>query len=146
MEWSSFYYPMVAAGAWLMAQLIKIALSLGQDGITFSDFLTSGGMPSAHVTLVTSMATLIGLNEGFDSPLFGIMLTFWGIVVYDSLGVRRATGENVQILQRIIGHLKLGNQKRAYNLALGHTPSQVFGGLILGFAWGALMAYALFQS
>ena len=144
MELSNLVYLVAVLGAWLIAQLLKIGMSLGRDGVSWQDFLTSGGMPSSHVALVTSMLVIIGLGQGFDSAYFGIMLTLWGVVVYDSMGVRRATGENTRILEEISQLLKLGDQKRAYFLALGHTPYQVLGGFIVGLGWGLVAYWLLF--
>lgn len=129
-------YVATAGSSWVVAQIIKTAISLKQDGLSWHDLLTSGGMPSSHTTLVTSVTLVIGLNQGFDSAIFGLALTVWGVVIYDSLGVRRATGENSRILQNISQQLKLGDHKSALFMALGHTPYQVFGGLVLGVIWG----------
>ncbi|MCY3804308.1 MAG: divergent PAP2 family protein [Candidatus Saccharibacteria bacterium] len=140
---SDYIYIVVATGGWITAQLIKIILSLRQDGLNWYDLLTSGGMPSSHVSLVTSVALLVGLDQGFDSTIFGLALTVWGVVVYDSMGVRRATGENTKTLRQIAEILKLGDQKKAYSLALGHSPSQVFGGFMVGLAWTSLTYWLL---
>ncbi len=139
MELSDFIYIIVAVGAWLTAQAIKIILSLKQDGVSWQDLITSGGMPSSHVSLVTSVALVIALSEGIASPIFGVILTVWGVVVYDSMGVRRATGENTQMISQISDKLKLGDQKTAFYLALGHSPYQVLGGFIVGLLWGLLI-------
>ena len=140
---SDYIYIVVAAGGWIVAQMIKIILSLRQDGLNWYDLLTSGGMPSSHVSLVTSVAFLVGLDQGFDSTIFGLALTIWGVVVYDSMGVRRATGENTKTLRQISDTLKLGDQKTAYSLALGHSPSQVFGGFVVGITWAGLIHWLL---
>ena len=139
MELSDFIYISAAVGAWLTAQAIKIILSLKQDGVSWQDLITSGGMPSSHVSLVTSVALVIALSEGIASPIFGVILTVWGVVVYDSMGVRRATGENTQMISQISDKLKLGDQKTAFYLALGHSPYQVLGGFIVGLLWGLLI-------
>ena len=144
MELSDFAYVLAAVGGWLLAQLVKIVLSLGQDGLSWRDLLTSGGMPSSHVVLVTTMMVVIGFDQGFNSALFGVVATLWGIVVYDAMGVRQATGENTKIIQRIMKQLKLGDQKRAYFLAIGHTPHQVLGGFIVGLLWGSFAYWLLF--
>lgn len=142
-EVSDFVYIITPMGAWLAAQIIKIFISLKQNGVSWQDLVTSGGMPSSHVALVTSVAILIAFNEGISSATFGVVLALWGVVVYDSMGVRRATGENTQMLRQIADKLKLGDQKTAFYLALGHTPYQVVGGLILGVCWGFLVYWLI---
>ena len=145
MQDSSFglLYIVTPFGGWIIAQSIKIILSLRQDGLSWHDLLTSGGMPSSHVSTVTSTATVIGLMQGFNSAIFGLAFTVFGIVVYDAVGVRRATGENSRILKRISAKLKLGDQKAAWFLAMGHTPYQVFAGAVTGVSWGSLAWWLL---
>ena len=133
---SDWLYIVTGGGSWIIAQIFKIITSLRQDGLQWRDLFTSGGMPSSHTALISSMTLVIGLNQGFDSAIFGLAATVWGIVVYDSVGVRRATGENSRILQDISAKLKLGDQRAALYLALGHTPYQVVAGVALGLAWG----------
>ena len=145
MEWGGFLYPATAAGAWLLAQAIKIIVSSSSKlpRISWQDLVTSGGMPSSHVALVTSMALVIGWNEGFDSAVFGVILTIWGVVLYDSVGVRRATGENTKMISRMLSKLKIGDQRTALHLALGHTPFQSFAGFLVGLGWGFLIQWLL---
>ena len=50
--------------------------------------------------------------------------------------VRRATGENTKMIQQITQKLKIGDQRTALFLALGHSPYQVVAGLLLGIGWG----------
>ena len=47
-------------------------------------------MPSSHSAVVTSLATMVGMVHGFDSPIFAISLVFAGVVMYDAAGIRRA--------------------------------------------------------
>ena len=139
MELDNYIYIITAIGGWFTAQMMKIILSLRQAGVGKLDLITSGGMPSSHTSLVTSITLVVGLVNGISSAVFGLAFALWGIVVYDSMGVRRATGENTKILQKITQKLKIGKQKQAYYLALGHSPLQVFGGILNGVIWGSLV-------
>ena len=144
MELSSLLYPITAFGAWLIAQGMKVVISLKHDeNLSWQDLIASGGMPSSHVALVTAVALVITLNEGWDSAIFGVILTLWGIVVYDSIGVRRATGENTKMISRMLAKLKIGDQQTALHLALGHTPFQAFAGFLVGLSWGFLVQWLL---
>ena len=139
MELSSFVYPITALGGWLIAQGMKILIFSKQNHALLQDLIASGGMPSSHVALVTAVAWVIGWREGFDSAIFGVILTLWGVVVYDSIGVRRATGENTKMIARMLAKLKIGEQRTALHLALGHTPFQAFAGFLVGLGWGSLI-------
>ena len=141
---NNWIYIIAALGGGAIAQILKVIISYSRKNrLRWRDFITSGGMPSSHTALITSVALVIGLNQGFDSALFGLAATLWAIVVYDSIGVRRATGENSRILQNISRQLKLGNQRTALFLALGHTPYQVLSGFVLGLSWGFFINWLL---
>ena len=136
MDLSSYIYIIAALISWLVAQMIKFALSLHQDGLSWGDLFSSGGMPSAHASFVSSVAITVGLNEGFTSSTFGVALVLLGVVVYDAVGVRRATGENTKVLGDILKHMKIRRRETALHLALGHTPYQVAMGVLVGILCG----------
>ncbi|MEM6998035.1 MAG: divergent PAP2 family protein [Patescibacteria group bacterium] len=136
MELADFRYIIAGAAGWTVAQALKYALSLRQDGFSLDDFFASGGMPSSHSGFVASIATVVGLQEGFESAVFGVALTLLGVVVYDAVGVRRATGENTKILSDILAKLKIRETSLALNMAMGHTPYQVVAGVFTGVVVG----------
>ena len=83
--------------AWALAQFIKVPIfyfmyKRPHWGLWFS----SGGMPSSHSALVTSMMLAIGLFEGFNTSLFALSVTLAMIVVYDAAGVRREAGRHAE--------------------------------------------------
>ena len=58
-----------ALTGWFLAQLIKmISCFLRSGKLDFSYLMSTGGMPSAHTSMVCSLATSIGLHEGFSTP------------------------------------------------------------------------------
>lgn len=142
MNLTDYPYIIGALSSWLSAQVIKTLITTSQGYTLWQSLVTSGGMPSSHVALVTTLAALVGFYEGFASAVFGIALTLWGVVLYDSVGVRRVTGENTQIIRRVAKHLKMREPKTALYLTLGHTPYQAFGGFLLGCVC-ALLIYRL---
>ncbi len=128
--------------AWVTAQLIKmLGGCVRERRWDWSFFIRSGGMPSAHTALVTSLATTIGFLDGFNSTLFGTATVFALIVMYDAAGVRRAVGIQAGILNRILRELKDGRPKdveHGVRELLGHTPIQVFSGAAVGIAVAAV--------
>jgi acid phosphatase family membrane protein YuiD len=107
--------------------------------INFYTFFTSGGMPSSHSSFVSSLAITVGLKYGFSSDLFAIVTVFALIVTYDASGVRRAVGQQANVLNNIIKHLEdksFTNDKQLIKEDLkeliGHTPFEVFAGVLLG--------------
>ncbi|MCL2150106.1 MAG: divergent PAP2 family protein [Dehalococcoidia bacterium] len=122
--------------AWVSAQILKVVGGcLRERRWDWSFFIRSGGMPSAHTALVTSLATTIGFLEGFGSTLFGIAVVFALIVMYDAAGVRRAVGIQAGMLNRI-SHELWNRRPKGVELSvrelLGHTPVQVLSGAAVG--------------
>jgi len=97
-------------------------------------------MPSSHTGIVTTLATMIGKNEGFDTPIFAISVVFALIVMYDAAGVRRAAGKQASLLNKIVQTPGLSGVQVQEKLVevLGHTPLQVFVGAIIGITVGLL--------
>ena len=137
----------IAFVAWVTAQLLKmIGGYFREKRLDWGFFVRSGGMPSAHTALVTSLATTVGFIEGFNSVLFGAAAVFALIVMYDAAGVRRSVSKQSVILNRILQELK---EKRPKDVEhdvrelIGHTPIQVFNGALVGIVvavLGLLMA------
>ncbi len=98
--------------------------------------MSTGGMPSSHSALVAGTAYSIGLESGFDSPLFALAIAVAMVVVYDAAGIRRQAGKHARIINAIIDDLASGHPLKEEQLRemLGHTPLQVIGGVILGLA------------
>lgn len=123
--------------AWLLAQWIKFSIQAFKGEINFRYLYASGGMPSVHSAVVTSLFVTTLITEGSMSPLVGITAIFAAIVIYDSLGVRRSTGEQAIVLNALVDGLE--EQKIAFNShvtkvreVLGHQPKEVFWGVVLG--------------
>src|SRR6056297_1292084 len=107
--------------------------------ISITNIIGSGGFPSSHSSFVATLTTLIGLKYGFKSDLFAIVFIFSLIVTYDASGVRRAVGEQANVLNKLIEHLNVKNIDRNPQLLkedlkelIGHTPLEVFAGVLLG--------------
>lgn len=96
--------------------------------------VSTGGMPSAHSALVGALATSIGMSEGFDSPLTVLAVAFAGVTMFDASTVRRAAGQQAQLLNEIISELFLHHHlsERRLKELLGHTRFEVLVGLMIG--------------
>lgn len=126
---------------WFFIQLFKVIYDLiTTKKFNFRRILGAGGMPSSHSAVVTSIATLIGKNEGFNTPIFALSLIFAFVVMYDAAGVRRAAGKQAQLLNKIIETpgLTTGQVSEKLVEVLGHTPIQVIVGAIIGIIVGIL--------
>lgn len=124
---------------WFCIQTFKVIYDLIKTKrFNFKRIMGAGGMPSSHSAVVTSLASLIGKYEGFDTSIFVISVIFAMVVMYDAAGVRRAAGKQAKILNKIIETPGLTNVQVQERLleALGHTPLQVIVGAILGIVVG----------
>jgi acid phosphatase family membrane protein YuiD len=121
--------------AWVIAQLSKTIYELIRyRKLRLSRLVSSGGMPSSHSALVTSLATATGRVAGVESAAFAISLVLAAIVMYDAAGVRRAVSIQARILNQMIDEAFQGKpfaEKRVREL-IGHTPTQVIVGGLLG--------------
>lgn len=130
-------YIAIPVVAWLLAQWIKFSIQAYKGEFNLRYLYASGGMPSVHSAVVTSLFVTTWADQGSMSPLFGITAILAGIVIYDSLGVRRSTGEQAIVLNALVDGLE--EQKIAFNSnvtkvreVLGHKPTEVFWGVVLG--------------
>ena len=133
---------MAAAVAWALAQIVKVPLDYYYTReFNWHLLLSAGGMPSSHSALVTALAWTVGLQTGFDSPEFAVAIVLAAIVIYDATGVRRAAGQHAQVINRMIADLVEGHPLKEQELKelLGHTPRQVFAGIIFGWLVGWLV-------
>lgn len=95
-------------------------------------------MPSSHSAVVTSLATMIGISQGIDSPIFAMSVIFAFVVMYDAAGIRRAAGKQAELLNKIVNTPGLSGVEVTEKLqeVLGHTPTQVLVGAIIGIIVG----------
>lgn len=133
-------------GAIIFAQVLKVPINfLITKTIDFSLLTSTGGMPSSHSAAVTSVATAVGFEAGFDSPVFSVAAMLAMIVMYDASHVRYQAGQHAAALNEIRQDLQLFFQeiKRWPNLneeqkiqdlktLLGHKKSEVFIGAFAG--------------
>ena len=96
----------------------------------------TGGMPSSHSASVTSLATSVGILNGHKSVEFAIAVVFSIIIMYDAAGVRRAAGKHAGILNSLMEIFKEKEDFRIKQIQLkellGHEPTEVIAGAILG--------------
>ncbi len=131
-----------AAVAWVVAQSLKVLQAVRQKRrFDIRWFIGTGGMPSAHSAGVSALAAAVGLEQGFHSPIFAIALMFAMVTMFDAQGVRRSAGRQAMMLNRMIDELYSKgqvSQERVMEL-LGHTPTEVFVGALLGGLIAAVM-------
>jgi acid phosphatase family membrane protein YuiD len=125
----------LAAG--LFAQSIKFLIRSNGQKFQLKNLTAYSGMPSGHSAIVVALATIIGLEEGFQSSMFALSVVFATVVIRDALGIRQYLGQHGQILNILVKDLQEDKMlDEAYPKLLekiGHTPAQVLAGSLLGF-------------
>lgn len=131
--------------SWLGAQFLKAAIKLIYGRIhSIAELLEvmfwrTGGMPSSHSALVTSLCVTIAYRHGLDSDLFVFALCFYLVVIRDAFGVRRSSGIQARKINELGNELKAKGIIEEYKPLKevdGHTPMEVLCGCLLGFFVG----------
>lgn len=123
--------------AWIIAQTFKVIIGvIRQRKFDFRWLIGTGGMPSSHAAGASCLAAILGLEYGFNSPYFALAASFAIVVMFDAQGVRRATGRQARILNKIMDDIYWRGRTSEGQLRelIGHTPIEVFTGALLGIA------------
>ena len=119
----------------IITQVFKtIYFSIKNKKLDLFTLLTTGGLPSSHSALVSSLATVVLKVNGAGSAEFAIAVILAIIVMYDASGIRKAAGEHAKILNEMMEEKEYYSSKEYKKLKelLGHTKLEVFIGLLTG--------------
>ena len=141
-------FPLVAAmAAIFISQVTKIPVAYFlHKKLNVNLMFSTGGMPSSHSAGVTALITAIIIDHGWQSPLTAISMTFGILVMFDSMGVRRQSGEHGIIINELISEIQALTRPMEFSEEnskpmqstefLGHKPIEV----VLGLFYGILLA------
>ena len=132
----------ITLSVWALAQTIKVFLGvIREKRFNFKWFIGTGGMPSSHAAGATALATTCGMYLGFNTPLFALAVVFAMVTMFDAQGVRRETGQQAEILNKILEDIYWKGKIETQRLAelIGHTPIQVFIGSLIGLVLSLLL-------
>lgn len=129
--------------AGLLAQLMKVVIAYYHTRkLRFDRFFDTGGMPSSHTALVTTLTIGVGIDSGISSAIFSIALIFSMYVVFEAAGLRQEVGKQARVLNELIDDLLETHQINRARLKelVGHTWGEVTVGFLFGLAV-AFLAY-----
>ncbi|MDR1031310.1 MAG: divergent PAP2 family protein [Treponema sp.] len=126
--------------SWFFAQLIKtVIVLLNARKKSTREILAimvwrTGGMPSSHAALVSSLTTSVAFQEGLGSNLFVVSFWFALIVMRDAMGVRRSSGIQSRVLNLLGRNIadRLDIEYHPVKEVHGHAPLEVVVGAFLG--------------
>ena len=135
---------LAAVSSWIISQFIKTLITLFTRTVTsFHDlvsllFWKTGGMPSSHSALVSSVTTTIGFKSGIYSDLFVFSCCFALVVIRDAVGVRRSSGQQARALNELGVKVssRMKYQFKPVKEIQGHRPMEVLAGILLCFFIG----------
>ena len=137
--------------SWFVAQVLKTIINFVLLGrFQLERMWGDGGMPSAHSATVTAMVIATARSEGIHSAIFAVAAVVAIITMHDAMGVRRETGEQAKVLNKMLEQwieVTEKNNPFLQNMHLkgmvGHTPLQVMAGFALGILVGFLYPMGL---
>lgn len=122
--------------AWFTAQVLKVPLYYRvEHKLNWKRLVGAGGMPSSHSAMVIALMLSVGFTQGFDTAVFGISMVLSLIVMYDAIGVRRETGTQATVINRILKDVLINGRRISdddLKELVGHTPFEVLGGVLVG--------------
>jgi acid phosphatase family membrane protein YuiD len=119
----------------LFAQLLKVFVGLRRTRrLRFDRFFDTGGMPSSHTALVTTLTIGVGLDAGLGSGIFSVTLIFSMYVVFEAAGLRQEVGKQARVLNELIDDLLVTHHLNTSRLKelVGHTWGEVSVGFLVG--------------
>lgn len=104
-----------------------------------------GGMPSTHTAFAFSLATVVVMVDGIASASFAIVAAMTIFILDDALRMRLFLGRHGEALRRMIQKLPIQEQAAypALEARLGHKPSEVVVGALIGVILTIMMMIAL---
>lgn len=120
-------YLLTPFAAWLVAGCCKFSVNCIRTRRLAFDLIGYGGLPSNHSAIVSSMACLVAFKEGVEHPAFGVALALAFIVMLDASSLRRQIGRQAEAINRLVGSDAIRLRER-----MGHTPVELFAGIVVG--------------
>ena len=131
--------------AWLIAQVAKTLIyAVVNREFNARRLVGDGGMPSGHSATVSAVALTCALTYGADSGVFAVSMILAVITCHDAMNSRQEIGKQAALLNEIVRDLMEGaSPEEALEEFVGHTPTQVCVGILLGILVALLFHFLL---
>lgn len=143
---SNYKFLLVPVLTLLICQTLKFLIEsiISRELVWGRLFNGTGGMPSSHTSFSTSLTAMLGLNLGFDSPIFAVSLIFTLIVSYDAMGLRMESGKQAEAINKLFDEISKDKGITKLKEKLGHKPQEVLAGMLLGILSAVFFTYVVF--
>jgi acid phosphatase family membrane protein YuiD len=128
----------------LIAQVFKVLIDLLKTRrLNLIKILDTGGMPSSHTSLVTTLTIGVGSESGINSAIFSVALIFSLYFIFEATGLRQEVGKQARVLNEMVDEMLLTHQFNARRLRelVGHTWIEIYGGFVVGVAVALIAFY-----
>ena len=145
MQLPVFLIPLII---WWIIQVIKLIIDvLNWEKLSFSKLFVSGGFPSVHSGLSTSLLVSIAYVDGFYSTTFAIAFIFSILFWYDAANVRYQAGKHAEIINKMRNQLsnilEMEIKKSKLKERLWHTLWEVLWWIIISAILTIILIYLL---
>ncbi|WP_312114191.1 divergent PAP2 family protein [Brevibacillus reuszeri] len=127
---------------WFVSGVTKFLINYLRFGKEARKMVGNGGFPSTHTTVMVTTVFLIGLQEGFTHPIFGLGVAVTFIIIIDATGLRRAVGKHAAVLNQLAEKRSDWAAAKPLRESMGHTRWEIAGGLVLGILLATLLHLA----
>lgn len=133
---------------WCIIQFTKVIIDIIRyKRIYTGHIFASGGFPSFHSGLASSVTMLVRLQYGFGSVFFAVAFAFSVLFAYDAMNLRYETGQHAHYINDLRTELQTILQKKAHlplKERIGHTPREVAGWIVFGTILTYIFYYTFF--
>jgi hypothetical protein len=121
----------------VFAQMMKVLIAFYRTkALRLERFFDTGGMPSSHAALVTTLTIGVAVDSGITSPIFSVVLIFSLYVVFEAAGLRQEVGKQACVLNELVDDYLVTRHLNKSRLKdrVGHTWGEVIVGFLVGLA------------
>ena len=120
----------IVAMVGVIIQITKITIdSVVQKRFSLDEIFSSGGFPSFHSGIVSSVTLVALLADGVYSVTFAIAASFSLLFAYDAMNLRFQTGMHAEYLndlkKDLQDNLLMKKSRPKLKENIGHTPMEV---------------------
>lgn len=129
---------------WCIIQFTKVIIDIIRyKRIYTGHIFASGGFPSFHSGLASSVTMLVRLQYGFGSILFAVAFAFSVLFAYDAMNLRYESGQHAHYINDLRTELQSILQKKEkipLKERIWHTPLEVAWWIL----FGSILTYILY--
>ena len=135
---------LAAFWGWFVAQVLNTIIYVAVNkSFNPERLLGDGGMPSSHSATVMAMVTSTAFFYGPETFEFAVTSILALIVMHDAMGVCLETGKQAKVINNMMDwFVKIDSDippEEKLKEFVGHSPTQVFFGALLGILVGFIV-------